>query len=157
MFSELFDGEIVYTKRFPISNEIDELAEAAAVKKDTAGASAACESFVEYMWRSDEKCVYILRPDGAEFCQKFIDYAKSFSEEFKVGIDVVNNRFSYVVKLYIDFALFRGRYKEMMTCLMVAADEISIDQPNGDDCETVISLRCYTHDLYYDGRRRPLC
>lgn len=156
MFSELFDGEIVYTKRFPISDEIDELAEAAAAKKDTADASAACESFAEYMRRSDEKCVYVLRPDRAEFCQKFIDYAKRFSEEFEVGIDVVNNRFSYVVKLYIDFALFRGRYKEMMTCLMVAADEISIDCSGKDDCEMTVSLRCYTHDLYYDGRRRTL-
>ena len=156
MFFELFDGEIVYKKRFPLPDEIEELGEAAAAKKDTADTEAACESFEEYMRQADKKCVYVVRPDRVEFCQQFLEYAKNFSEQFEIGIDIINQKFSYVVKLYIGLALFRGRYKEMLDCLMIASDEVSFDRTDEENCEMTISLRCYTHDLYYNGRKKKL-
>lgn len=156
MFAELFNGEVVYSKRFPLQDNIDDLVDAANALRDDATASADAESFAEYMRQADEKSIYVVRPDRVEFCKRFLDYAKEFSEEFEVGIDIINNQFSYVVKLYINPALFRGRYKEMMVNLMIAADEVSFDYASEADCEMTVSLRCNTHDLYYNGQKRTL-
>ena len=156
MFSELFNGTVVYSKRFPLPDNINDLIDAAPPMGDDKGKTEDRDSFVNYMRQADEKSIYVVRPDRIEFCQHFLDYAKEFSEEFEVGIDIVNNQFSYLVKLYINFAHFCGRYKEMMVNLMIAADEFSVDSVRKEDCEMTASLRCYTHDLYYDGQKRNL-
>lgn len=154
MYSELFQGEIIYTKRFPIPDEVEDFMESKAQADSTPDAEG--EASAELMRRSDENCVYVFRPDKLEFCQQFIDYAKKFSEQFEVGIDVVSQKFSYLVRLYIDLAHFRGRYKEMMQYMMIAADEFYFDPPGEEPFDLLISFTIDTHDLYYDGKRRIL-
>lgn len=160
MYSELFHGEIVYTKRFPVPDEVDDFLENEArgdVAREADGeVRAESGASADFMQSADENCVYVLRPDKLEFCERFIDYAKKYSEQFGVGIDVIRQRFSYLVRLYIDLAHFRGRYKEMMQYMMFAADEFYFDPPGENPCNYVISFVVATHDLFYDGKPRVL-
>ena len=98
MYSELFHGEIIYSKRFPVPDEVDDFLENEARGDDArevdGEACAESGASADFMQSADENCVYVLRPDKLEFCERFIDYAKKFSEQFEVGIDVIRQRFS---------------------------------------------------------------
>ena len=160
MYSELFHGEIVYTKRFPVPDVVDDFLENETrgddARETDREAHAESGASADFMQSADENCVYVLRSDKLEFCERFIDYAKKYSEQFGVGIDVIRQRFSYLVRLYIDLAHFRGRYKEMMQYMMFAADEFYFDPPGENPCNYVISFVVATHDLFYDGKPRVL-
>ena len=152
MFSELFNGEVIYSKRYKPAQRSMDIENKAG---DVIGSSST--TLEEYMRQADENSVYVIRPDRIEKAKVLIEASKQFAGCYEIGIDIVDHKFFCSVMLYITVAMFASVQKTELTNLLALSDEVSFDVPDQGGYEMQLTMKIYTHDLYYHGRRKKFC
>ena len=108
------------------------------------------EDFLRHL---EEDSEIVLIPERVKRKDLFISLAKKLSEDYEIDTDIYERNGGIIVDMYIEPSLFSGHLKNLLTQLVVTADDISFFTPKEGKNYVLVALEYYTHELFLSGRK----
>lgn len=147
------EGKLIYSKRFP-KNERTGLCMKTGEDAMKGPPSLTTLLRGQNIIRSIKKnSVYLFRADKMEECQRFIDLAKEFSQDYKISTEI--EKYDFYVSVTLDFpcGVYVGECKRRLSELMNLCDRIALFPSPDEPFLLSFTLDYYTHDCYISGNK----
>lgn len=149
------EKQILYSKRYPVEQDIAELQEKEHAQTEAEQAEVKAK-FQELLRMIQEESVYIVKPERIAGTGPLIRLAKRISETFEIDMDIIRGSGQITVNLYLFCAAFPKEFLTAFSELLRRCDMLSVFTPKQNDDAVLFSLDYQTHDYYVSGKKVSL-
>lgn len=139
----------IFSKRYPLPPEIEELIIQPQSKEEMEGAE---KSLQEFWRRITEESVFVPMPERLKECRRFIELAKDLSQRYEIDMDIWEKSYFIKVDLHLRHCSFPGPFTRRFAELFNMCDKFSSSMYPGEPNGFTLSLEFYTHKYYLSGR-----
>ncbi len=149
--------KVIFLQTFPgaspqaMLNEADELC-----RNIPATDKIITPPFEEMMRRFQEDYIYKPRSGAAKKSKRFISYAIEVCKEFEINTVITEYEHEIVVNMELYSLWYGGSLKHALEKLLKLADAVSFASVKDKADYICVSMGCYTHDTFRDGKRVEL-
>lgn len=144
-------GQLIYSQRF----ELPWLIESFSNDNESGLSADEAHRYVEELSRHlEEDSIYILIPHRLALAKKLIQFAKAFSEQEEIDIDIIKNPYDYQATFYIFGTQIIADMKNSLGHLFLMSDEVEIKNSKNkkDWYQFAVTFYLRTHRHVIDGR-----